>query len=137
MSTWNALIGDVNRAIADMNEEGSKANAAAAQAGEAAAAAQDAADAAQEAAQAAQDAAQATQDERYKWENATAGVRTLEADEDAALTLSETGGVKHFAFAVPRGVTGADGAKGAPGVSGVTFTLTGTSLYIRRTTEGA
>lgn len=137
MSTWNALVGDVNKAIADMNEEASKANAAAALAGEAAAAAQDAADAAKEAADAADEAADAAAKERSTWENATAGIRTLEADEDATLTLSETGGVKHFAFAVPRGETGADGAKGAPGVSGVTFTLTGTSLYIRRTTEGA
>jgi len=134
MSTWNALVSDVNKAIADMNAEASKANSAATLAGEAANAATDAAEAASDAAEAANDAAEATADERYKWENATASIRTLNEDEDATLTMSEIGGVKNFAFGVPRGVTGADGAKGDPGVSGVTFTLTGTSLYIRKTT---
>lgn len=132
MSSWNALVSDVNKTIANMNEAASDANSAATLAGEAANAATVAAENAENAAEAANDAAEDAQAERVKWENATASIRTLDAEEEATLTMSEIGGVKNFAFAVPRGAIGKDGEKGSPGESGVTFTLTGTSLYIRR-----
>lgn len=132
MSAWNALVSDVNKTIADMNAAASEANSAATLAGEAANAATIAAENAKNAAETANDAAEDAQAERTKWENATASIRTLEPDEDATLTMGDVGGVKNFAFAVPRGVVGKDGEKGATGESGVTFTLTGTSLYISR-----
>ena len=133
MSAWNALVSDVNKTIAKMNEAASEANSAATLAGEAANAAIVAAENAEDAADAAIEAAEDAQAERTKWENATASIRTLEPDEDATLTVGDVGGVKNFSFAVPRGAVGKDGEKGATGESGVTFTLTGTSLYIRRT----
>ena len=132
MSSWNALVGEVNNAIAGMNTKASEAGAAAALAKEAAQEAEAAAKKAQDCAGDADEAAEKAEEERAKWTGATAGIRTLEHGEDAALTLSETGGVKHFAFAVPRGEPGADGEKGDPGHSGVTFTLQGTTLYIQR-----
>jgi len=132
MSSWNALVSDVNNAIAGMNERASAANSAATLAAEAALSAAQAAENAAEAAEEAEGAAKETAQERAMWENATASIRTLEEDEEATLQMSEAGGVKHFAFGVPRGATGMSGAQGAPGKSGVSFTLSGTSLYIRR-----
>ena len=132
MSSWNALVGEVNNAIAGMNAQASAANSAATLAQEAANAAADAAETAVDAAESALDEAEAAAKERAKWEGATASIRTLEPDEDATLTMSDAGGVKNLAFAVPRGIQGRDGEKGAAGESGVSFTLTGTSLYIRR-----
>lgn len=132
MSAWNALVSDVNKAIADMNSEASKANSAATLAGEAANAATVAAENAEKAADAANEAAEETAGERAKWELATASIRTLTEDEEATLELRDVGGVKNFAFAVPRGKTGVDGAQGPAGVSGVSFMLSGTSLYITK-----
>ena len=130
MSSWNALVSEVNKSIAGMNTKASEANSAATLAKEAANAAADAAEAAEDAAKNAEAETRASERERAKWTGATASVRTLDEDEDATLTLSDVGGVKNFAFGVPRGMTGADGEKGDPGESGVTFTLQGTTLYI-------
>lgn len=129
-NTFNELMAEVNQAISDANKAASTANGAAATASTAATKASTAASSADAAAQAANRAAQAAESESDKWAGATVSATTLDAGADATLTLSEKNGVKHLDFGIPRGQPGADGQKGDPGKSGVTFTLSGTKLYI-------
>ncbi len=130
MSSWNALLGEVNTAISKMNTAASGANAAATQASEAAQRAQTATQDAQQAAAAADDAAAAALAEKAIWKGATFSVTTLDQDAQPTFEMSEKDGAMHLVFGVPVGRTGADGKKGETGESGVSFTLTGTVLYI-------
>lgn len=132
-NSWNETIADVNKTLANMNTAVSGANGAAETARTGAQEAEARADAAQEAAQAANDAAAAANEEAQKWSGATYAALTLPAGSEATVNVSEKDGVKHIAIGVPRGADGADGEKGDTGRSGVTFSLSGTTLYI--TTE--
>lgn len=132
MSSWNALVSEVNTTIADMNKAASNANAAATQAKEAAQEAEEAIAAAQAATQAAEEAADECNETRAEWDGATFSVTKLDENAEPTFEALDRGGVKHLAIGVPSGKTGQDGAKGDPGVSGVTFTLTGTTLYIQK-----
>lgn len=130
VNAWNALVQEINLAVSGANAAESSANAAAGSANTAAEAAQTAAKAANEAAQAASSAGAAVE---KAWKNATVSATTLEPDEAATVTLTESEGVKHLSYGIPRGRDGEKGEKGDKGdtgPAGVTFTLEGTVLYI-------
>jgi hypothetical protein len=116
-----------------MNSAISGSNGAAASANEAKEEAEKQAVAAQEAAADANEAASAASSEADKWKNATASAVALDAGSEPTVSISEKDGVKHVTFGVPRGADGRVGDKGDMGRSGVTFTRSGTTLYI--TTE--
>ena len=129
-NTFDALMAEVNTKIAQADTSASQANAAAALANEAAQRASEQAQAACDAAQAANEAAQKAQTEADAWENAIAEAETTEAGREAGVTLTQENGAKKLAFIIPRAADGSNGAKGDTGRSGVTFTLSGSSLYI-------
>lgn len=129
-NTFDALMAEVNQKIAQAGTAVSEASASAAKAMEAAEAAGNAAAAADTAADNANAAADAANAEAGKWAGATVEAETLDAGASARLALSEKDGVKHLKFSIPRGRDGATGEKGDSGRSGVTFTLSGTKLYI-------
>lgn len=129
-NAFNELMADVNQTIAEMNKATSAANGAAATAQSAANRASTSAGNADAAAQLAQTAAAAAGGEAEKWAGVTVEATTLGAGSDATIAVTEKNGVKHLIFGIPEGVRGADGQKGDTGKSGVTFTRTGTSLYI-------
>lgn len=131
-NSWNSLVGSVNQAISSMGTATSSANGAAAAATEARETAEKNAALAQTAAQNAQDAANSADAERAKWTGAVASATTLDPEAEATFSITEKDGVKNFAMGIPRGKPGKDGEKGEPGKSGVTFTLSGTVLYIER-----
>lgn len=127
VNAWNALVQEINLAISGANEAQSGANAAAS---EAHTAAQEAGSAAQQALQTAQSAADAV---TKAWMQATVSAETLEPGQAATVTLEENDGVKHLTYGIPRGRDGEKGEKGDKGdtgPAGVTFTLSGTVLYI-------
>ncbi|MBQ8620318.1 MAG: hypothetical protein IJ418_22800 [Clostridia bacterium] len=130
VNTFDALMTEVNRKIAEADAEASQANAAAALASEAAQSAQEEAQTAQEAATAAQEAAQNAQTAADAWEIATVEAVTAPAGSQASVTLTQEEGAKKLSFVIPCGADGAKGEKGDTGRSGVTFTLSGTKLYI-------
>lgn len=113
LNAWDVLVEEVNQTIAKANTAAGGANAAAAQATEAAQAAHTAANAANAAGSA--------------WGNAQAQAQTLAPGSEATVSLGEEAGVKVITFGVPRGEKG---EKGDTGPAGVTFTLSGTTLYI-------
>ena len=120
-NAWDALVGEVNLALAAIGTATSGANAAAATANTAA-------QSAQSAAQAASSAAEAANQMTASWANATAEVTTLDPGSDATVALGENAdGAKKLSFGVPKGEKG---DKGDTGPAGVTFTLSGTTLYI-------
>lgn len=129
-NTFDALMAEVNAKISEAGIAASGANAAAAQANAAAQSAQQQAQLAGSAAQDAQEAAIEATEQARKWEGALVEAQTGEAGAEAGVTLSEAGGVKKISFVLPRGKDGAPGAKGDTGRSGVTFSLSGTKLYI-------
>ena len=130
MNTFDALMTEVNRKIAEADTAVSRANAAAASANEAARNAGEKAKSADEAAEEAREAAKSAQEEADAWEKANAEAMTAEAGETASVTLTQEEGAKKLSFVIPRGADGAPGVKGDTGRSGVTFTLSGTRLYI-------
>lgn len=129
-NTFDALMAEVNGKISDADMAASQANAAAAAAGEAAKQAQQEAQQAQTAADGAQQAAQSAQETAQAWENARVSAATVAAGGAATVSLTESGGAKALTFGIPRGADGAQGPKGDTGRSGVTFSLSGTRLYI-------
>ena len=130
LSTFDALMAEVNQKISEADMAASQANAAAAMASEAGADAREKAEDALTAAQEAREAAQQAAGAAEAWENATAQAR---AGSEAGVTLTQEDGAKKLSFVIPCGQDGAAGAKGDTGRSGVTFSLSGTKLYI--TTE--
>ena len=129
-NSWNETIADVNQTLANMNTAISNANGAAELARTETQETNEQGDAAEAAAAAAAEAAAEAREEAEKWRNATVSAVTLEPGNDATVSVSEKDGVKHLTIGVPRGKDGADGEKGDTGESGVTFTLSGTTLYI-------
>ena len=129
-NSFNALVADVNEKIGEMNTAISGANTAATTARNAADTAAIETEKAVNATDAANGAAQAANEEANAWENAQIATQTLDAGSDADVEVTETDGKKNITFKLPRGNPGADGAKGDTGKSGVTFTLSGTKLYI-------
>ena len=129
-NTFDALMAEVNKSISDATAATSEANAASVKANEQAAAASSAAQAADAAAEAANDAADAANSEADAWENAEITAETLSEGSAATVTVSEADGKKNIAFGIPRGATGKAGLTGPAGKSGVTFSLSGTKLYI-------
>ena len=129
-NSWNETIADVNRTLANMNTAISGANGAAEQARTEAEEADGQAQAAQSAANEANAAAEAANDEAQKWKHLAVSATTLAPGEAATVSLSEKDGAKHIAIGVPRGADGRDGEKGDTGRSGVTFSLSGSTLYI-------
>lgn len=132
-NAWNETIADVNKTLANMNSAISEANGAAENAREEAQEAGNRANAAEEAADAASNAAAEANAEAEKWRRVTVSAVTLEAGKAATAEVTEKDGAKHIIFGVPRGADGRAGDKGDSGRSGVTFTRSGTTLYI--TTE--
>lgn len=132
-NAWNDTIADVNKTLASMNTAISSANGAAESARDAAEAAEEQGGAAEAAAHTANENAEAANTEANKWAGATVSATTLEPGEDATVSITEKDGVKHLEFGIPRGADGEVGPKGNTGKSGVTFTRSGTVLYI--TTE--
>lgn len=121
LNAWDVLVAEVNLTLSQVDTAISEANAAAQSADAAAETAQSAADAANEAAAAAQESADA-------WNNATASAQTLAPGSGATVTLGENAqGGKHLTYGIPQGEKG---EKGDTGPAGVTFTLSGTTLYI-------
>ena len=58
---------------------------------------------------------------------------TLAPGSTATVAISENDGVKHLTYGIPRGrdgKQGPQGPQGETGPAGVTFTLSGTTLYI-------
>lgn len=129
-NTFDALMMEVNSKISEADKASSQANAAVALANEAANHANEKAQAAADAAQEADEAAQSAREEADAWENAIVKAKTAQAGSEAGVTLTREDGVNGFEFVIPCGMEGAKGEKGDPGRSGVTFTLSGTSLYI-------
>ena len=129
-NSWNETIADVNKTLANMNAAISSSNGAAASAKEAEEEAEKQATAAQNAAEDANEAAAAANTEAEKWKNATASAVALDAGSDPTVSISEKDGAKHITFGIPRGADGRVGDKGDTGKSGVTFTRSGTTLYI-------
>lgn len=129
-NSWNETIADVNKTLANMNSSISGANGAAAAANEAGDEAERQASAAETAANNAIEAAALAGSEAEKWKNATASAVALEPGANPTVSISEREGVKHITFGVPRGADGRTGDKGDMGRSGVTFSRSGTTLYI-------
>lgn len=130
VNAWDALVQEINLTMATMNTSISQANAAATLARTDAENAQQAADEARAAAEQAQDAGETVE---KAWMQAKVSARTLEPYEQASVTVSEVDGVKQLTYGIPRGQvgqTGPQGPKGDTGPAGVTFTLSGTVLYI-------
>jgi len=130
MNTFDALMAEVNQKISQADTAASQANAAAASANAAGENAQEKAQDAQTAAQEARTAAQQADAMAAAWENVTVQAQTAQAGSEAGVTLTKTDGARVLSFVIPRGADGATGAKGDTGRSGVTFTLSGTNLYI-------
>lgn len=129
-NTFDALMAEVNQKISQAMTATSEANAAAAQANAAAQSATEQAQQAQTAAQQAHSAAQQAGEEAQSWEGAVVQAKTAAALSDADVSLTEEGGVKKLSFVIPRGENGAQGPKGDTGRSGVTFSVSGSKLYI-------
>ena len=130
LNAWDALVQEINLTISEMNTAVSGANASAEQAHEGAQKAEAAAAAANDAAQRAGAAGETL---TRAWQEAQVSAVTLEPGENATVSLSETDGVKHLTYGIPRGADGEkgeQGEKGDTGPAGVTFTLEGTVLYI-------
>lgn len=132
-NSFNSLVANVNEKISEMNTEIGKTNGAATQAREAANTATEETAKAVAATTAATEAADRANDEAEAWENAVINTETLDAGSNAEVSVEEKAGVKNITFKIPRGATGAAGAKGDTGKSGVTFTISGTKLYIKTT----
>lgn len=130
VNTFDALMAEVNQKISEVSTAASEANAAAALAKDAAEEAKIQAQEAQSAAKGTSEAAQKAQEEAQAWENATVEAADIAAGGSASVTLSEQSGAKKLIFGIPRGAAGAQGPKGDMGRSGVTFTLSGSRLYI-------
>jgi len=113
-----------------MNSAISNANGAAESAREEAQSAGSYADEAEKVIADANDAVETANAEAEKWRRTTVSANTLEPGSDATVSISERDGVKHIAFGLPRGEDGKVGDKGEVGNSGVTFTRSGTTLYI-------
>lgn len=129
-NAWDALVQEINMTLSAVNTAISQANAAATQAGEQAGSAQAEAEAAREAARQAQEAGIAVE---AAWMNTKVSAKTLEPDEAATVTIEQEGSAKRLTYGIPRGQTGKtgpQGPKGDTGPAGVTFTLSGTTLYI-------
>lgn len=129
-NSWNETIADVNQTLANMNTAISGANGAAELAKTETEETNEQGNAAEAAAAEATSAAAAANAEAEKWRNATVSAQTLDPGSEATVSISEKDGAKHITVGVPRGANGADGAKGDTGKSGVTFSLSGTTLYI-------
>ena len=129
-NSWNETMADVNKTLTNMNTAVSGANGAAEQARNSAEEADAQAAAAEAAAAAADDAAAAANEEAAKWKEAVFSAVTLPAGSEATVNLSEEDGAKRITIGVPRGADGRDGPKGDTGRSGVTFTRSGSTLYI-------
>ena len=129
-NSWNETIADVNKTLAEMNSAISNANGAAESAREEAESAGSYADEAEKVIADAASAIEAASSEANKWRGATVSANTLEPSSDATVSISEKNGVKHITFGIPRGVDGKTGDKGDIGNSGVTFSRSGTTLYI-------
>ena len=128
-NSFDALILDVNQKLSEMDKATSEANGGAASANEAAEEANEQAGAAQTAAAAAQTAADAAAEKADAWSNVTASATKLDEGSEPTVKI-EGDGEKKFLFGIPVGVTGPQGPTGPAGESGVTFTLSGTKLYI-------
>ena len=129
-NTFDALMAEVNAKISQADTAASGANAAAVQANAAAQSADAQTQLTSKAAQEAQEAAADAAEQARKWEEASVEARTGDAGGEASVELSEENGMKKISFVLPRGKDGAAGAKGDTGRSGVTFSLSGTRLYI-------
>lgn len=130
INAWDALVQEINLTLAAVNTATSGTNAAAETAQKSAEHAENAKQAADAAAKAAGDAGAAV---TKAWMGAQASAVTLEPGEAATVHLTETDGVKHLVYGIPRGAKGErgeQGPKGDTGPAGVTFTLSGTTLYI-------
>lgn len=130
VNAWDALVQEINLTLSTVHTSISDANASAVKANESAEAAKESAQAAEEAAKNATAAGEAVE---TAWKGATVSAATLEPGEQATVTLSESGGVKHLTYGIPRGQDGKQGPQGPQGETGpagVTFRLSGTTLYI-------
>lgn len=125
ITSWDALVSEVNLAIKNTNEATDDAN-------EAASAAKDATSAMNQSYQAQQE----------KWNNAQVTASTLPEGSEATAGMTDDGQKKIIALGIPRGATGATGPQGPKGdkgdtgpqgpmgPAGVKFTLSGTTLTI-------
>lgn len=129
-NTFDALMAEVNQKISQAIAATSEANAAAVQANEAAEGAKEQAEQAEEAAQQAKNAAEQVVKEAESWDGAIVQAQTVNAGGSAGVSLTEENGVKKFTFTIPKGETGERGPKGDTGKSGVTFSISGSQLYI-------
>jgi len=130
INAWDALVQEINLTLSMANTSISNANAASEQATVSAEKANAAAAQADAAAQEVKDAGERV---TAAWQGATVEAVTLEPGEQATVALSEEGGIKHLVYGIPRGADGErgeQGPKGDTGPAGVTFTLTGSVLYI-------
>lgn len=129
-NSFDALVVDINKKISEMNTATSNANGAASNARNAVTAAETATQNANAAAAEANSAASNANTEADAWDKATASATTVSAGGSASVKLEEKNGAKSLTFGIPAGATGPKGDKGATGRSGVTFTLSGSALYI-------
>lgn len=129
-NSFDALVVDVNKKISEMNTAASNANSAAAAARNAVNAATSATQAANAATEAANNAAGKANSEADAWDKAAADAKALGPGENPTVAISEENGAKKLSFGIPAGLPGKDGPTGPAGKSGVTFTLSGTTLYI-------
>lgn len=129
-NAFDALMAEVNQAIAETSTATSEAKAASAKAEAKAQEAANAAQAATTAAQTANTAAQEADEEANAWNATEITTETVDPEDEASVFVTEEDGKKQMLFTIPRGKTGPAGPTGEPGKSGVTFTLSGTKLYI-------
>ena len=129
-NSFDALVVDVNRKISEMNAAASNANGVTANAKQAVENANAAIAQANAAIEHATTTAQKANEEADAWDNAVMAAESVAEDDKAAVRVEEEDGAKKLTFSIPVGATGPVGPQGNPGKSGVTFTLSGTSLYI-------
>ncbi|MDO5378725.1 MAG: collagen-like protein [Clostridia bacterium] len=139
VSSWDAMVEEVNLTLSEMNAAISEANASVEGARTAADGAQAAASGANAAAGSAQAAAQNASAMTGKLRNMRVTANTLSPGSSATAALSDDGTRFSLALGIPSGATGATGPqgergpkgdKGDTGPAGVSFRLDGTTLYI-------
>lgn len=139
VSSWDAMVEEVNLTLSTMNTAISEANASIEEVKSMAESARAAAGGANAAAGNAQAAAQNANTLTGKLRGMQVTANTLPAGSGATAALTDDGTRYRLALGIPRGADGAtgpqgergpQGPKGDTGPAGVTFRLDGTTLYI-------